>query len=78
MLLKLTNHLQARLIERGFSVEELKEAIRKPDSKEEAGEGCIKIWKKLGSGKKIGVIYKKDGFRDQKNTYIIITAYYQG
>ncbi len=75
MNLKFTIHCQVRLLERTLNVEHIKQAILKPDRQRDAGEGAIKVWKKIGT-KQIVVVYARDGFRDRKNDYFIITAYY--
>jgi hypothetical protein len=76
MLLKLTVHAQIRLHERGFSIDNLKKAIKNPDKKENFEDGCIKASKKLKDGTILQIVYKKDGFRDKKDQYIVITAYF--
>ncbi|MFA5744999.1 MAG: hypothetical protein WC887_02190 [Candidatus Paceibacterota bacterium] len=75
MLLKFTIHCQHRLLERLLNTEHIKKAILKPDKKCNAGDGATKVWKKIGK-KEIVVVYSRDGFRDRKNHYFIITAYY--
>jgi hypothetical protein len=76
MLLKITPHAQSRLLERGFSIDQLKKAVSDSDKKENVNEGAIKAYKKLADGRTIVAIYKKDSFKDRKNCYIIITAYF--
>jgi riboflavin synthase alpha subunit len=63
------------MLERRISVDDIKGTISKPDNKEEVYGDRIKVEKDLG-GKLITVVYFKDKFRDKKNQYIIITAYY--
>lgn len=75
MILKFTTHCQVRILERLINIEHIKQALLKPDKKKEAGEEKLKVWKKVGT-KHIMVIYCRDGFRDRKNEYIVITAYY--
>ncbi len=75
MNLKFPLHFQARIIERGINVEHVKDAIREPDSMESAFEGRVRVRKKV-EAREIEVIYFKDGFRDRKEQYIVITAYY--
>jgi len=75
MKLKFTIHCQVRILERILNVEHIKQAILKPDKNRDAGEGVTKSWKKIGT-KTIVVVYSRDGFRDRKNEYFIITAYY--
>lgn len=75
MLLKFTIHCQYRLLDRTLNVEHIKQAILKSDRKRDVGDGAIKVWKKIG-GKEIVVVYSRDGFRDRKNHYFVITAYY--
>jgi len=77
VLLKLTTHAQLRLQERGFTVEKLKQVLSRPDKIEKSEDGIIlKAWKRLGDGTELKVVYKKDNFRDKKNEYIIITAFF--
>lgn len=73
--LKLTHHFQARQIERGLEIDHIKKAIADPDEKEDVSEEKFRVRKKIGD-KKIEVIYCKDGFKDTRNTYLVITAYY--
>ena len=73
--MKFTIHCQVRILERLISIEHIKQALLKPDKKKDAGEEKLKVWKKVGT-KQIVVIYSKDAFRDRKNEYIVITAYY--
>ncbi len=75
MKLKFTIHCQIRILERGISIEHIKKVISKPDKKRDAGEGATKAWKKIG-GKELVVLYSRDGFRDRKSDYFVITAYY--
>lgn len=74
MRLKFTIHCQFRILERTLNVEHIKQAILKPDKKRDSF-GAIKVWKKIGK-EEIVVVYSQDGFRDRKNDYFIITAYY--
>lgn len=75
MLLKFTLHCQYRIRERSLDVEHIKQAIQHPDKARDAGEGATKVYKKIGE-EEIVVVYSRDGFRDRKNTYFVITAYY--
>jgi hypothetical protein len=77
MLLKVTNHAQKRLKERGIDIEHIKKAIKEPSRKEKLGDGKLKVERKVRK-KKIVVVYCKDGFKfkGQEETYIVITAYY--
>jgi len=75
MILKFPNHFQERMLERGINIDHLKKAIKNPDSSKNVFEGRVEVTKKV-EGKTIKVIYYKEGFRDRKNEYIIITAYY--
>ncbi|MHB8256614.1 MAG: DUF4258 domain-containing protein [Acidiferrobacterales bacterium] len=76
MKLKFPLHFQDRMLERGIQVDHVKKAITNPDSKKKVFEGRLKVRKEIGS-KTIVVVYYKDAFRDRKNEYIIITAYYE-
>ncbi len=75
MWLKFTPHCQYRILERILNVEHIKQAILKPNKKRDAGEGATKVWRRVGE-KEIVVVYSRDGFRDRKNHYFVITAYY--
>ena len=75
MNLKFTIHCQIRILERTLNVKHIKQAILKPDKKRDAGDGATKAWKKIGKVE-IVVVYARDGFRDRRNDYFIITAYY--
>ncbi len=75
MVLKFTIHCQIRILERLLNIEHIKQALLKPDKTKDAGDGKMKAWKKIGT-KQIVVIYCRDEFRDRKNDYFIITAYY--
>jgi len=56
-------------------MEEIKLAMRTPDKKENAYENKVKVQKVIG-GKTLEVVYCKEGFRDKKDEYLLITAYY--
>lgn len=75
MRLRFTIHCQIRILERTLNIEHIKQAILKPDRQRDAGEGTVKVWKKIDETE-IVVVYSRDGFRDRKNDYFIITAYY--
>jgi hypothetical protein len=75
MKLKLTKHAQDMVSYRGLSIDHIKRAINEPDSKKDSYENKIKVIKKV-DGKKIEVIYCKEGFKDKKGEYLVITAYY--
>lgn len=75
MNLKFSPHCQFRLYERGINIDHIKKAITAPDNKQDAFEGKIKVQKKIGQ-KIIKVIYYQDIFKDKKEEYHIITAYY--
>jgi len=75
MQLKFVYHCQFRLYERGINVDHIKKAITNPDSKQDAYEGKIKVQKKIGE-KVIKVVYSKSDFKNKKEEYNIITAYY--
>lgn len=75
MNLKLTRHFQERLSQRGIDFDHVKQAIKSPDKKEDAFDGKIRVQKKMGT-KTVEVIYYKDAFRDKKDNYILVTAYY--
>lgn len=72
----MTVHFQSRLNERNVNFDHVKEAIKDPDSKENVFDGKIKVTKKI-SGRIIEVIYCKEGFKDRKDEYLLITAYYK-
>jgi len=73
--LKLTVHFQGRMTERNIDIDHVKQAIQRPDEKKPDLEG-IKVKKKIGK-KTIVVVYSEEKFRDTRNTFLIITAYYQ-
>jgi len=75
MRLKFTIHCQFRILERTLNVKHIKQAILKPDKQCDAENGAVKVWKSVGE-KEIVVVYSRDGFRDRKNDYFIITACY--
>lgn len=74
--LKLTNHFQARQIERGISIDHVRQAIMNPDEVAAAYDGKTKVRKTVSDTRTIEVIYSDDGFRDAKNAKIVVTAYY--
>ncbi len=75
MKLKFSLHFQERIIERSLNVDHVKAAIRNPDTSEATFEGRRRVTKSIDD-KKIEVVYFNEGFRDRKEEYIIITAYY--
>jgi len=75
MKLKFPHHFQQRLSERGINIDHVRSAVRNPDSKEDTFENRVRVRKVVGE-REIEVIYYKDGFRDKKEEYIIVTAYY--
>lgn len=75
MKLKMTKHFQDMIQFRGLNLEHVKQALKNPDEKENVFDGKIRVKKDL-DGRIIEVIYSKDNFRDKKEEYIIITAYY--
>ena len=75
MKLKLTRHFQDMISWRGINLDHVKATMREPDEKTDAYDGAIKVKKEV-DGKTIEVIYCKENFRDRKEEYLIITAYY--
>ncbi len=75
MKLKFPNHFQERIIQRDINIDHVKLAMTNPDKKNLVFEGRIRVTKKIGK-KTIEVVYFKEAFRDKKDEYIIITAYY--
>jgi hypothetical protein len=75
MNLKFTKHFQDMVQYREIDIEHVKGAIKNPDKKENVFEGKTRVKKSFGK-KNIEVVYFKDGFRDKKDEYIIVTAYY--
>ncbi len=65
-----------RILERALSTEHIKQTIREPDIKRGAGEGTVKVWKRLDAGVRIVVVYSQGRIRNRKNDYFVITAYY--
>ena len=74
-ILKFPNHAKERMTERGIDIDHMKEAINNPDKKKLQKEGRICVTKKIGN-KTIEVVYCKEEFKDRKNQFLIITAYY--
>lgn len=74
MHLKITNHAQHRLEERGVSMERVKQTLRNPDRIEDAWEGK-KIAKKTFGAKVLEIVFYSSPFKD-KEEYIVVTAYY--
>lgn len=75
MRLKIPPHFQIRMQERSIPIDDVKSTISSPDSSEETFEGRTRSIKMMPDGRKLVVIYCKDGFRDRKDEYIVITAY---
>ena len=75
MKLKLTRHFQVMMSLRGINLDHVKQAIRAPDNKSDAGEGATRV-EKMVDEKTIGVVYCIENFRDRKEEYLVITAYY--
>jgi hypothetical protein len=65
-----------RFFQRSIDIDHVKRAIAEPDVCTNAFEGKLKAMKKLEDGRQIVVIYFKDRFKDSKNSYIVVTAYY--
>jgi hypothetical protein len=75
MRLKIPLHFQDRMQDRELSFDDVKKAIRNPDSKEVVFGGRIRVTKTIGD-RKIRVVYCVEGFRDTSGQYVLITAYY--
>jgi len=75
MKLKLTRHFQDMIQYRGIELDDVKKALNSPDSLEDAYGGALKATKRIG-GKEIEVVYCKENFKDKKDEYLVITAYY--
>ena len=75
MNLKLTRHFQDMMQHRGIELDDVKKALNLPDNVENAHDGASKATKQIGD-KEIEVIYCKETFKDKKDEYLIITAYY--
>lgn len=75
MKLKMTQHFQDMIQFRGLNLEHVKQALREPDEKDDVFDGRTRVKKNVDE-KVIEVVYYKDKFRDKKEEYIIITAYY--
>ena len=71
----MTKHFQDMIQFRGLNLEHVKQALNNPDEKDDVFDGKTRVKKDVGE-KIIEVIYSKDNFRDEKEEYIIITAYY--
>ena len=76
MKLKLTKHFQERFGERGIDMDDVKSVIRDPDSIVDAFAGKIRVTKRIGD-KIIEVVYCREGFRDKRDEFLLITAYYK-
>lgn len=74
--LKLTQHFQARMLERGIEIDHVRQAITSPDTEEQVFDGRTKVRKRIDDSKEIEVIYFRDGFRGNENDRIVVTAYY--
>lgn len=75
MKFKFPPHFQTRMHERGINIDHVKKAIRESDVTEKVGNGRTRLRKKV-NGKTIEVTYYKEAFRDKKNEYVVVTAYY--
>lgn len=75
MRLKFPNHCQDRISERNLNIDDIKAAILAPDSQIDRPQGRVLVYKKVNE-KVIKVIYCKEGFRDKKDEYTVITALY--
>lgn len=75
MRIRLTNHAQARLLERGVEPTDIRTAMTSPDKRVPAQGGKMEVHKKIGK-KTLVVIYSKEQFRDKKEEYSVVTAYY--
>ena len=76
MLIKLTTHALFRLQDRGFSVENIKEVIKNCKRPQELEEGLFKAIGKLRNKGLLAVIFRKKNFKERKDYYLIITAYF--
>ncbi|MDO8590146.1 MAG: DUF4258 domain-containing protein [bacterium] len=75
MNLKLTRHFQDMIQHRGIELDDVKRALSSSDETVDAHDGALKVTKQIGD-KKIEVIYCRETFKDRKDEYLIITAYY--
>ncbi len=75
MNLKLTKHFQDMMMWRSINLDHVKKAMREPDGKYDCGEGKLRVRKEI-DGKTTEVVYCKENFRDKKEEYLVITAYY--
>jgi hypothetical protein len=60
---------------RGIELDDVKKALNSPDNVNDTHNGAFKTTKRIGD-KEIEVIYCKETFKDKKDEYLIITAYY--
>ncbi|MEX2010353.1 MAG: hypothetical protein WD874_00915 [Parcubacteria group bacterium] len=60
---------------RSIELDHVKQAMRDPDSLEDAHEGVLKARKQIGM-KEIEVVYCTERTIGRKEEYLIITAYY--
>jgi len=75
MNLKLTRHFQDMMQHRGIELDDVKKALNSPDKTTDGHEGVLKAIKRIGD-KEIEVVYYRETFKDKKDEYLIITAYY--
>jgi len=61
--------------QRGIDIDHVKQAVVRPDTTEKTYDNKIIARRKIGE-KTIEVIYCKEGFKDKKDEYLLITAYY--
>ncbi len=76
MLLQFTYHAQIRIEQRLVSIEDVKRAIRNPDSSKVGFEGRTIVSKKI-DGRILEVVYFKDTEPHRKAYYRIITLYFK-
>ena len=72
MKVHIPKHAEYRLIERGIDIDKIKQTIHSPDKRVPQFNGRTKVEKKLQEGQKLYVIYI-----EEKNKFVIITAYYE-
>lgn len=75
MKLKLTKHFEDMMQHRNIDIDHVKAAFNEPDRTEDTYDNKQMAWKMIGD-REIVVVYCKEGFRDKKDEYLIITAYY--
>lgn len=73
MKFRIPDHAKMRIEQRGIDVDNAKKVIHSPDVKREQRNGRIEATGKLKDGRTLTIIY----VQESKNTFTIITGYYE-